>query len=126
MGFAIPSVTVKEIADCIIKNGYVKNRPQLGIISREISVSMAKDTNTVAGIYVQKIQDNSPLKNTRLKEGDIITEIDGIEVSSFYKLFTVLDSHNIGDEVKVSVCRISNEDKSKKERFDLQITLIGD
>ncbi len=126
MGFAITSVTVKEIADCIIKNGYVKNRPQLGIISREISVSMAKDTNTVAGIYVQKIQDNSPLKNTRLKEGDIITEIDGIEVSSFYKLFTVLDSHNIGDEVKVSVCRISNEDKSKKERFDLQITLIGD
>lgn len=126
MGFAIPSVKVKEIADSIIKNGYVKNRPQLGIISKEISVSMAKATDTVAGIYVQQIQDNSPLKNTRLKEGDIITKVDDIEVTSFYKLFTVLDSRNIGDKVKVSVCRISKEDKSKKENFELQVTLIGD
>ena len=126
MGFAIPSVTIKNIADRIIKNGYVSDRPQLGIISKEISVTTAKANNTVAGIYVQQIQDKSPLKNTKLKEGDIITKIDNVEVTSFYKLFKVLDSHNIGDKVKVSVCRISKNDSSKKENFELQVTLIGD
>ncbi|MBQ2444416.1 MAG: trypsin-like peptidase domain-containing protein, partial [Clostridia bacterium] len=126
MGFAIPSVTIKNIADRIIKNGYVADRPQLGIISKEISVTTAKANNTVAGIYVQQIQDKSPLKNTKLKEGDIITKIDNVEVTSFYKLFKVLDSHDIGDKVKVSVCRISKNDSSKKENFELQVTLIGD
>ncbi len=126
MGFAIPSVTVKNIADSLIKYGMVKDRPQLGIIGREISEIQAKSQNTVSGIEIMQIDDDSPIKNTKIKVGDVITEIDGIEVHSFYELFATLDNYSIGDSIALSVCRTDKNNRDQKEYFTVTIALIGD
>ena len=126
MGFAIPSVTVKNIADSLIKYGMVKDRPQLGIIGREISEIQAKSQNTVSGIEIMQIDDDSPIKNTKIKVGDVITKIDGIEVHSFYELFATLDNYSIGDSIALSVCRTDKNNRDQKEYFTVTIALIGD
>ncbi len=126
MGFAIPSVTVKSIADSLIKYGMVKDRPQLGIIGKEISEIQAKSKNTVSGIEIMQIDDDSPLKNTKIKVGDVITKVNGTEVHSFYELFAALDNYSIGDSISLSLCRTDKNNRDEKEYFTVTVTLIGD
>ena len=126
MGFAIPSVTVKSIADSIIKNGTVKDRPQLGIIGKEISETMAKALHQVAGIQIMEINENSPLKNTKAKVNDIIMAVDGTKTHSFYQFFSVLDNYKIGDSVTLKICRPSGTSSEDHKYFEVSITLIGE
>lgn len=126
MGFAIPSVTVKEIADQLIKNGYVKGRARMGIVGREISEDTAKILGGEAGICINSIDDDSPLKNTKVKEGDVITKIDDTSITSFNELFSKLDSYNIGDTVTLSIYRRAEDSTKKEEYFTVTITLLGE
>ncbi|MBQ3642619.1 PDZ domain-containing protein, partial [bacterium] len=70
--------------------------------------------------------DDSPIKNTKIKVGDVITKIDGIEVHSFYELFATLDNYSIGDSIALSVCRTDKNNRDQKEYFTVTIALIGD
>ena len=126
MGFAIPSVTVKEIADQLIKNGYVKGRARMGIVGREVSEETAKILGGEAGICIESIDDDSPLKDTKVKEGDIITKIDDTSIASFNELFSTLDSYNIGDTVTLSIYRRAEDATKKDENFTVKITLLGE
>ncbi|MEE1057656.1 MAG: trypsin-like peptidase domain-containing protein [Acutalibacteraceae bacterium] len=126
MGFAIPSVTVKEIADQLIKNGYVKGRARMGIVGREISEDTAKILGGEAGICINSIDDDSPLKNTKVKEGDVITKIDDTSITSFNELFSTLDSYNIGDTVTLSIYRGAENATKNEEYFTVKITLLGE
>lgn len=122
MGFAIPSIKVKEISDQLIKNGYIKGRPKLGVVSTEVS----KSSGGEAGICITEIQDNSPLKGTKVKVGDIITKIDNKSITSFNELFNTLDGYNIGDKVTLTVYRADKNSKSKGDTFTIDVVLIGD
>lgn len=125
MGFAIPSVTIKEVADELIKNGYVKGRARIGIVGREVSKSMAKLTGGEAGIYINKIEDDSPLKDTKVKVGDTITAIDGKSVTTFNELFSTLDTYSVGETITLTICR-NSDNLSDKETFTVTITLVGE
>ena len=125
MGFAIPSVTVKEIADNLIKHGIVKDRPQLGIVGREISETMAKSASKVSGIEIIQINNDSTFHGTKVKTGDVITKIDGMEIHSFYELFSVLDNYAIGDTVTVTLCRTESKDNNQQDYFTVDVVLIG-
>lgn len=122
MGFAIPSIKVKEISDQLIKNGYIKGRPKLGVVSTEVS----KSSGGEAGICITEIQDNSPLKGTKVKVGDIITKIDSKSITSFNELFNTLDDYNIGDKVTLTVYRVDKNSKSEGDTFTIDVVLIGD
>lgn len=122
MGFAIPSIKVKEISDQLIKNGYIKGRPKLGVVSTEVSKSLGGE----AGICITEIQDDSPLKDTKVKVGDIITKIDNKSITSFNELFNTLDGYNIGDKVTLTVYRADKNSKSKGDTFTIDVVLIGD
>ncbi len=126
MGFAIPSVTVKEIADSLIKHGIVKDRPRLGIVGQEVSEAMAKSTNKVSGIEIKQIDNDSPFHNTKVKTGDVITKIDGVEIHSFYQLFSVLDNYAVGDTVTVTLCRTDSQNNNEKDYLTVNVVLIGD
>lgn len=126
MGFAIPSTKVKEVADQLIKNGYVPGRAKLGIMGKELSKSLANYYGTDAGIIINTIESDSPLRNTKIKEGDVITKIDDTPVTSFVELFSTLDKYSEGDTVKLTVCRYDKENTDNKETFTVDVTLAGD
>lgn len=90
MGFAIPSQTVKNIVDTLVKNGYVEGRVKIGISGIAVTSDQASNYNIPQGIYVQSIVSGGPCDGTSLKEGDIITEVDGKTITSFADVYAIL------------------------------------
>ncbi len=99
MAFAIPGNTAKKIVDSIMKNGYVKGRVKIGIMGKAVT----KNEADVAGIQVESISKGGPLDGKDIKSGDIITKVDGKEISTFSECYSILETHKPGDKIKVTV-----------------------
>lgn len=105
MGFAIPCNTVVEIANDLIHYGYVKNRVALGIAGTQISDEEVSAYGLPHGILVSEITKGGPLDNGEVKKGDIITAVDGKEISTFQDVYEILSEHKDGDKISISVYR---------------------
>ena len=122
MGFAIPSNDVVEIINQLEKNGKV-TRPALGISMVDLNSLSSSTTSKLdlpdevkSGVVVGSVQKGMPADG-KLQENDVITEIDGKEISSKTDIQTNLYSHSIGDNIKVTFYR----GKDKKTE-DLKLT----
>lgn len=120
MGFAIPSQTVKNIVDTLVKNGYVEGRVKIGISGIAVTSDQASNYNIPQGIYVQNIVSGGPCDGTDLKQGDIITEVDGETITSFADVYAILETHKPGDKIKVKYYSSSSGDG------EVEITLQED
>lgn len=120
MGFAIPSQTVKNIVDTLVKNGYVEGRVKIGISGIAVTSDQASNYNIPQGIYVQSIVSGGPCDGTGLEEGDIITEVDGETITSFADVYAILETHKPGDKIKVKYYSSSSGDG------EVEITLQED
>lgn len=120
MGFAIPSQTVKSIVDTLVKNGYVEGRVKIGISGIAVTSDQASNYNIPQGIYVQSIVSGGPCDGTSLKEGDIITQVDGETITSFADVYAILETHKPGDKIKVKYYSSSSGDG------EVEITLQED
>lgn len=120
MGFAIPSQTVKNIVDTLVKNGYVEGRVKIGISGIAVTSEQASNYNIPQGIYVQSIVSGGPCDGTSLKEGDVITEVDGETITSFADVYAILETHKPGDKIKVKYYNSSSGDG------EVEITLQED
>lgn len=110
MGFAIPSNDVVEIINQLEKNGKV-TRPALGISMADLNSLSSSTTSKLdlpdevkSGVVVGSVQKGMPADG-KLQENDVITEIDGKEISSKTDIQTNLYSHSIGDNIKVTFYR---------------------
>ena len=119
VGFAIPSDTVKSIADTLIGNGKVEHA-YLGVSVQEISSSVADQLSLVTGVEVATVKANTPAAKAGLKGstgnkvldgqqyptgGDVITAIDGQKVTSSENVQQAIDAHQPGDTVKITYWR---------------------
>lgn len=110
--FAVPSnIAIKIVSD--LKEYGCVQRALLGVTIQEMSAELAKDKNIdfVAGVYIVDIAERSSAKEAGLKKGDIITAIDGTNISTVARLQEEISLHHPGDKVKVTVMR----DGKKKE-----------
>lgn len=121
MGFAIPSQTVKEIFDELVRNGYVSGRVKIGISGTNVTASMASQYDVPQGIMVAEIVEGGPCDGTDLKAEDIITEADGTEVKTFSDIYEVLEKHKAGDKIKLKYYRASDDSEGT-----IEITLQED
>lgn len=117
MAFAIPGNTVKKLVDSIIRDGYVKGRVRIGIVGQAVTT---RDSE-VAGIEIQEVSEGGPLDGRDVREGDILTEVDGEKIKTFSDCYSVLEKHKPNDKVKVKIFRPSTN--SSKE---IEITLQED
>lgn len=106
MGFAIPSDTVVEIANDIIKYGYVQDRVRIGILGTEVSYEMAYYYDVPYGILVTGIDKNGPMHNCGILEYDIVTEINSKKVETFQDIYGELENYEEGDSVTITVYRL--------------------
>ena len=113
--FAIPSI--KEL----IKNLFHKNKINTGEQSEKVYVYLGGYplgfTINCAGVIVVA---NSNSSATNIVEGDIITKIENIEISSAEEILTIINSEMfLGKEVELTINRKGQEIKSKiKPVFD--------
>ncbi len=106
MGFAIPSNTAIDIANDLIHYGYVKDRVRLGLMGKEVDEQMIYQYNVPQGILITEISEDGPLDNTKIDVGDIVTEIDGNEVTTFQEVYDILSKHKAGDKIEITIFRL--------------------
>lgn len=109
MGFAIPSNDVVNIINQLEKSGKI-NRPALGVTMMDLSyISLEQQAEVLKvpssikeGVVVGSVQRNSPAEKAGLKKYDVITQIDGHDISNATELQSELYKKNIGDDVKIT------------------------
>ena len=130
MSFAIPISTALEVANTLISNGYVPDRPKLGI-----TYSLASSHDTYAmivqikglpagSLVVRSISSDSALADSEVHEGDMIIAVNGKDLDTADTLLDVIDKSKVGDSLKLTICRI-NTDYSTEE-FEVTVKLVED
>ena len=111
-GFAIPTSIMNKVVDDLKKYGTVQ-RAVIGIQGQDVKnyVDAKKDKGedvdlgTMEGIYVAKVTEESAAEEAGMKEGDVITAIDGKPVGKMAELQEVLAKKRPGDKVTVTYLR---------------------
>ncbi len=104
IGFAIPINDVIDIITDYMEYGYVTDRPSMGVSVQDIS-DMAERFGWPSGAYVMEVTEGSCADTAGIQQGDIITAIDGTEITSVSQLTSVKNSYRAGDTVTVTVYR---------------------
>lgn len=106
IGFAIPINVIKPIVEKFVNQGNFEEAT-LGIFiyDQDIAQYLSLSSNVINGIYVSQVVVNGPAYGTDLKEGDIITSIDNVQLRTINHLREYLYKKNPGDEVILNVLR---------------------
>lgn len=105
IGFAIPVNSAKPIISDLMNGGYVKGRPLIGISLREISAEIAAINDLPAGLYVADVAAGGAAEKAGIKQGDILTAVDGKIVETAKQVNEIRDTHKAGDTIKITVSR---------------------
>jgi len=116
IGFAIPISGVKGMLNNIIKNSSA-TRAYLGVQYVTLTPDTAKsynlDVSTGAYVYAGKnssaVISGSPADKAGIKDGDIITKINGVEVGTAGTVGTLVGEYMPGDTITVTILRDSEE-----------------
>ncbi|MDO4174742.1 MAG: trypsin-like peptidase domain-containing protein [Eubacteriales bacterium] len=119
MGFAIPMNTTKEIVDELIAYGHVTGRPAIGISGYDIDESRASYFNLPQGVYVSSVDTASDAYAKGIQSGDIITGVNGSEITSMSEINEVKNELSAGDTITLTIYR----DGATQ---DITITLIDE
>lgn len=123
IGFAITTNEAKSIIEDLMAFGSVQGKARMGIVFVPISEATAELTGTRAGLNVQSIDQSCDVAKTDLRPGDLITSINGKNVSEIDDVPEYVHSMEPGDEVTLHVYR--KTDTTEKE-FDVTFKLMSD
>ncbi|HKY33062.1 MAG TPA: Do family serine endopeptidase [Candidatus Polarisedimenticolia bacterium] len=106
IGFAIPVDMAREIMQHLIESGRVV-RGYLGVVIQNLTPEMARAGGIQAekGAIVAEVEEGGPAADAGLRQGDVVTAIDGTEVSDSTQLRNVIASSPPGTKVRLSVER---------------------
>jgi S1-C subfamily serine protease len=121
IGFAIPINTAKAVLADLLKYGRVK-RPSLGIVSFAIGPDLASQMGLAAdsGVLIQRVvpggaaeraglhggHEQAYVGNTPIMlGGDLIVAIDGQQVEDPQDINALMEKHQAGDTVSVTIVR---------------------
>ena len=104
--FAIPANIVKKVVGDLKEFGMVQ-RAYIGVQIKNIDETLAEEigVNDLNGVYVEKLMDKGSAKDAGIKEGDIIKEVEGIEINSATELQAKVGEFRPGDKITVSLER---------------------
>lgn len=106
IGFAIPSNMVKNLTSQMVQFGQVK-RGELGIMGTELNSELAKAMKVDAqrGAFVSQVMPNSSAAKAGIKAGDVITSLNGKQISSFAALRAQVGTMPIGSKISLGLLR---------------------
>ena len=117
VGFAIPISSTTSIISQLIEHKEVI-RPFIGIAGSAIDSYDAQRYNLPQGVYVDEVTKDSPAEKAGIKKSDIITKIEGKEVTTVDQLNRIKYNYNVGDKVKLTIIRGTEE-------LEVEVTLVA-
>ena len=119
MGFAIPIEDAMNYVDTLEKGEVIK-RPLMGVQILDLTnkyllyrYGINVDTSIDSGIILISVSNDYPASIAGLKDGDVITKIDGQKINTVAEFKYQLYKHSIGDEIEVTYIRKSKEYTTK-------------
>ena len=103
IGFAIPINHVLPIVKSIIEKGYL-SKPYVGVSVSDVN-QQTQLYGIPAGAAVQAVSDDSPAAKAGLQAGDVITRVNGTEITGSSDLVSLVSEAAIGDTLTMTVYR---------------------
>ena len=118
-GFAIPTSIMNKVVDDLKKFGTVQ-RAMIGIKGSDVNAYVDNekekgkevDLGTMEGIYIAEVVEDGAAAEAGLKEGDVITHIDGQKIKSFGELKNVIAQKRPGDKININYLRNKKQQKA--------------
>lgn len=105
IGFAIPINIVNEGLAQFRETGKFASKPFLGVTYQMISQKTAILNNVPEGAYVLEVVEGSPAETSGIQPDDIITKMDGEELTEDNSLAEVITKKKTGDRVTLEIWR---------------------
>ena len=107
VGFAVPANMVRRVVDSAVGGATAVVRPWLGVKGETVSADIARslDIDRPQGVVVTQVWPNGPGARAGLREGDVITAIDGAEINDQGGLNFRVGTRAPNDTVEVSILR---------------------
>ena len=111
-GFAIPTSIMNKVVDDLKKYGSVQRvmlsiqgSDVLNYINAQKENGKEVDLGTNEGVYIAKVDDDGNGAAAGLKEGDVITKVDGKKVTKMAELQESLNGKRPGDKMSITYLR---------------------
>lgn len=110
IGFAIPSHLVRSIMTSIVETGSVR-RGYIGVYPGDLTTELAESFGygSIQGAVVNRVQPDGPADRAGIKNGDIITRVDGVAVNDAAGLRLTVSAILPGTEVTLGIFRDGRE-----------------
>ncbi|MBW3561196.1 MAG: PDZ domain-containing protein [Actinobacteria bacterium] len=110
IGFAVPATTATSVADQLIEDGQVR-WARLGINGQEVDARVAEAYGLTIdrGALIVRVEPGSAAHDAGLQDGDIVTAVDGEQVSSMVDLAAAIRGYQPGDQVRLTIVRDGQE-----------------
>jgi len=105
LGFAIPSTTVRDVVNQLVRQGYVSGRPDLGIEGESVSVFYQIYYRLPAGFLITSVESGSGADQVGVAPNDILLSLDGTRITDSDTLTSLLYGYEPGDVVEVVIYR---------------------
>lgn len=121
VGYAIPTTTMKRIVDELISDGKVVSRAKLGITYAAIdSITAEMNGYDYKGILIDSVSEDSGLYG-KAEKGDIITHINGIEITNDNIVLDIIENSRAGDKITVTIATNSGTVKTVEAKLSANI-----
>ena len=114
IGFAIPMNDVRGIVESIIEKGYIA-KPYIGVSIDSVSEE-TQSYGLPQGAAVKEVVAGSPAEKAGLQINDIITHVNGTEITGSDELVSMVKDSAVGDTLKLTVYR-------QGETLELELTV---
>ena len=92
----------------------------LGVTVSELDSAIFRDYNWPEGVYVASVSKDSAAEKAGIYQGDIITHVNGEQVTTANQLVNAVTSQRYGTVVEITLQRIVN---GKFDEFTYSVTL---
>jgi serine protease Do len=107
LGFALPSNSAVKVYNQLVSNGKV-TRGGIGISyknAENAALCRAMGLKSDCGVIVDSVSPGLPAAKAGIREGDVITEIDGSPITSSSSLLDVIGNTAVGKTVRIKINR---------------------
>ncbi len=124
MGFAIPMDSILDIIEQLRNKGYIE-RPALGMKCQTVDEDESTYYGIPQGVRIVSLAGNSDLVG-KVEIYDIITEIDGVTITSIGDLTLILNEHKVDDVIELTLYRKKKSETEEAMTYKVQVQLLGD